>query len=72
MTFVPLVDAWEASRRERTGLRPGERCASIESEIGAPMTPGRVLGWVLGLDRDDPDRDGLEPDPEADDEEWER
>ena len=51
MSFERLVDAWDNSREERTGMRHGERVASIEDELGASMTSGRVLRWLLGLDR---------------------
>lgn len=61
-----LVDAWEDSRQERTGMRHGERVASIEHAIEGSMRPSRVLDWLL--DRDDPEHD----EPEHDEAEAER
>ena len=50
MTFVPLVQAWEASRQERTPLPAARRVASIE--YGSPSKkPSTLVDWLL--DRDD-------------------
>lgn len=76
-----LVDEWNASREERTGMAHGERVASVESGIGASMRGG-PLAWLA--DRDDPEAEASdeerggwlswlfgEPEAEAEDEECE-
>ena len=51
MSFVPLVQAWEASREERTPMPARQRVASIEYGDGMPKQPPTSLDWLLDRDR---------------------
>ena len=53
MTFVPLVQAWEASREERTPLPARQRVASIEYGDGAVRRPPTLLDWLLDRESDE-------------------
>ncbi|MCD2191351.1 hypothetical protein [Actinomycetospora soli] len=60
MTFVPLVQAWEASREERTPMPARQRVASIDYGSGVPERPATLLDWLLDRDRHEAEIDDEE------------
>ncbi len=59
MAFTRLVDGWSRTRRQRTPLPWGPRVASMEADLGADMSPGRMRHWAhLPIhDETDPEQD---------------